>query len=434
MADIKISELLPASTPLDGTETLPIVQNGNTVRASTQDVAGLFSLGYTAENVVNKSTDSSFAGASDLNYPSQLAVKTYVDNTLGNAGWGLSGNSGTTSVNFIGTTDNQNLNLKVNNNTALTLDAATGYVDVKSKLRVNVSNTVYAQLDADSNKGRLLLYNSSATSQVSLNCNNLTASRILQLPNASGTLVATVNGTAPDPSGNVTINAGWGLTGNSGTTAGTNFIGTTDGQDLVFKVNNNEVARLDTYNTLNVNGFLTCKSDTSAEVYATNNNFTQYASISWLNVTTAKPTLELKNGTYAACLTLVPTLTANRILQLPDKDGILATEDYKVYAAIVQYSSNVLTLVNVLKNTLNATISFSNFSTGIDVLTASSSVFTNNKSIGISASYNSGTSLYNIILNNTSTTIFNLQSLRTSTGANQVSNNIPFFIEIRVYL
>lgn len=36
----------------------------------------------------------------------------------------------------------------------------------------------------------------------------------------------------------------WGLTGNSGTTAGTNFIGTTDATDLVFKVNNIESGRL----------------------------------------------------------------------------------------------------------------------------------------------------------------------------------------------
>ena len=36
----------------------------------------------------------------------------------------------------------------------------------------------------------------------------------------------------------------WGLLGNTGTTAGTNFIGTTDAQDLVLKVNNTEGGRL----------------------------------------------------------------------------------------------------------------------------------------------------------------------------------------------
>jgi len=39
----------------------------------------------------------------------------------------------------------------------------------------------------------------------------------------------------------------WKLTGNSGTTAGTNFVGTTDTVDLVFKANGNEVFRA--YNT-----------------------------------------------------------------------------------------------------------------------------------------------------------------------------------------
>jgi hypothetical protein len=37
--------------------------------------------------------------------------------------------------------------------------------------------------------------------------------------------------------------SGWGLTGNTGTTAGTNFIGTTDNQDVVIKRNNLQIAR-----------------------------------------------------------------------------------------------------------------------------------------------------------------------------------------------
>lgn len=36
----------------------------------------------------------------------------------------------------------------------------------------------------------------------------------------------------------------WSLTGNAGTTAGTNFLGTTDGQDVVFKRNSTEIARV----------------------------------------------------------------------------------------------------------------------------------------------------------------------------------------------
>lgn len=44
------------------------------------------------------------------------------------------------------------------------------------------------------------------------------------------------------------LSTGWSLTGNAGTTAGTNFIGTTDGIDLVFKVNSVESGRLNLYN------------------------------------------------------------------------------------------------------------------------------------------------------------------------------------------
>ncbi|MDD5570761.1 MAG: hypothetical protein PHD97_06335, partial [Bacteroidales bacterium] len=42
-----------------------------------------------------------------------------------------------------------------------------------------------------------------------------------------------------------TLNA-WGLTGNTGTTAGTNFIGTSDNKSIVFKTNNNEIMRMTT--------------------------------------------------------------------------------------------------------------------------------------------------------------------------------------------
>ncbi|NTW32295.1 MAG: tail fiber domain-containing protein [Bacteroidetes bacterium] len=42
----------------------------------------------------------------------------------------------------------------------------------------------------------------------------------------------------------LTSGTGWQLTGNSGTTTGTNFIGTTDNKDFVFKTNNTEWARI----------------------------------------------------------------------------------------------------------------------------------------------------------------------------------------------
>jgi len=45
------------------------------------------------------------------------------------------------------------------------------------------------------------------------------------------------------------LQAGWNLTGNSGTVDGTNFIGTTDNKPLNFKVNNQNSGRIDTLGT-----------------------------------------------------------------------------------------------------------------------------------------------------------------------------------------
>ena len=77
MANVKISQL-DAAAALTGTEELPIVQDGATVKTTTQDIADLAALGYTAENVANKSTSTSL-GTSNTLYPTQNAVKAYAD-------------------------------------------------------------------------------------------------------------------------------------------------------------------------------------------------------------------------------------------------------------------------------------------------------------------------------------------------------------------
>lgn len=88
MADKKISQL-DAAAPLTGTEQVPVVQSGTTVRTTAQDIADLApSLGYTAENVANKSTNVTTDGASDVKYPSVKATKTYADTVAAAAGAG----------------------------------------------------------------------------------------------------------------------------------------------------------------------------------------------------------------------------------------------------------------------------------------------------------------------------------------------------------
>jgi len=69
------------------------------------------------------------------------------------------------------------------------------------------------------------------------------------------------NGKAWEATTLVVPTSGWSLTGNSGTTAGTNFIGTTNAQDLVFKTNNNESFRI-----ANSNGFIGIGTTTPAQM------------------------------------------------------------------------------------------------------------------------------------------------------------------------
>lgn len=70
--------------------------------------------------------------------------------------------------------------------------------------------------------------------------------------------------------------AGWGLNGNTGTTAGTDFVGTRDAQDLVFKTNDVETARITTTGRL---GIGTTLPDMNLEI-----------------VSSVTPTIRLKNA------------------------------------------------------------------------------------------------------------------------------------------
>jgi len=58
----------------------------------------------------------------------------------------------------------------------------------------------------------------------------------------------------------LTINAQWSLTGNPGTSPGTNFIGTTDNKDLVFKTNGTEKMKVDTNGNIDFTGSVSLTS------------------------------------------------------------------------------------------------------------------------------------------------------------------------------
>lgn len=82
MADKKISQLTPATTPLAGTETLPIVQGGNTVKTTVQDVANLAGAPYkvyTALLTQSGGTGVSFITSGTLT----IGVTYFIDDPAG---------------------------------------------------------------------------------------------------------------------------------------------------------------------------------------------------------------------------------------------------------------------------------------------------------------------------------------------------------------
>jgi hypothetical protein len=97
----------------------------------------------------------------------------------------------------------------------------------------------------NSNTATPLLYGDFFTDLLRVN-GTLNINNAYSLPTADGTAnyVLTTNGTGT-VNWDATTTTAWGLTGNAGTTANTNFIGTTDFNPLVFKVNNTWAGILD---------------------------------------------------------------------------------------------------------------------------------------------------------------------------------------------
>ena len=94
--------------------------------------------------------------------------------------------------------------------------------------------------------GSAVFYNSTNANTVTVNSGITTTGYTLTLPTAAPSangqaLVSTTGGTLSWAN---VVSSAWQLSGNSGTTAGTNFIGTTDAIDFVTKTNNTERMRI----------------------------------------------------------------------------------------------------------------------------------------------------------------------------------------------
>ena len=132
------------------------------------------------------------------NFTVQEIADFVIDNIPPSSGWGLLGNEGTNpSTNFIGTTDANDFIVKTNSVERLRFNntggmEATSYINVSDG--TNSSELGQGFIALSKSGGAAFIY-----------ADNITGNRDIQLPDATGTLVATVNGNAPDAAGNVNV-------------------------------------------------------------------------------------------------------------------------------------------------------------------------------------------------------------------------------------
>jgi hypothetical protein len=218
--------------------------------------------------------------------------------------WSLTGNSITTS-NFIGSTNNQNLIFKTNNIEQMRLNSNTGRLYVGNTIDPNSSGSLHiitnggtttsipltiqtadfvnplvmlfqANVSAGSKYFKISNYIGDTSNPANLalmpeggmlNLGYFDFTGLSEKLEVNGKVRATgfkvPTGTASqylmaDGSVSSLTSNGWALIGNAGTIPGTNFIGTTDNKDLVFKANNIERMRVN-----NANGKLSIGDNTN---------------------------------------------------------------------------------------------------------------------------------------------------------------------------
>lgn len=132
------------------------------------------------------------------------------------------------------------------------INRAIGIVDQRTSFLINKVSNLSAQVSAGGGGGGVTSLNT-LTGAVTLSA----GSNITLTPSGNDIEIASTGGGG---------GSGWALTGNAGTTAGTNFIGTTDAQDLIFKVNTQEKLRLFNTGASNTDVSMTLGQITSGEL------------------------------------------------------------------------------------------------------------------------------------------------------------------------
>jgi hypothetical protein len=177
-------------------------------------------IGFVPENVANKSTDVNL-GTSDVYYPSQNAVKTYVDTEVAAAVPFTPENVANKSQDIVSSPSSTVLypsNKAVVDYITLGIDLQavtdsgnTTTVDIHVESSITSENTTdsaSAYLNNSVGDSGILGITNAAGDKGEIGGLNLTADRAYEFPDASGTLALKVNGVAADSTGNIVVSAG----------------------------------------------------------------------------------------------------------------------------------------------------------------------------------------------------------------------------------
>ena len=148
-----------------------------------------------------------------------------------------------------------------------------------------------------------------------LSYTNLTANRKYELPDNDGTIALLSD---------IANTSSWSLAGNAGTIAGTNFIGTTDVQDLVFKAANAEVFRAKAAGGITSLGSIMINSSIGNPRRLRVINNANSSQLSEIGVNTVGiGYLKLGNGTGDSMIQSTNLITTGITIELPNVSGTL---------------------------------------------------------------------------------------------------------------
>lgn len=325
-------------------------------------VAGTF------EKTANKSTNTSL-GTSNILYPTQNAVKTYVDTEI--AAIPVPSLQQVTDVSNSTTLPLYSKNVGDTARASIQVDSISGKPFVG--LEDNNSNE-FSSLSSDA----LSFTNGSFINSVSVKATNITSpSKVIELPNESGTFVLSVNGNAADISGNVALPVfNLQQVTDAGNQTSTGII-VADGGN----VNTAEIFP----------GTLKAYYDPSGEFVQIDKN-----------------TITFNNGSFDLDV-VNPTLTAARTINLPNASGTVALSvngnaadasgnitisgtTYLVYTALISTGGGAISSVVVLENTLGQTITWTVPSNGRLRATSTGTPFTVGKTWMTSGGFNNASS------------------------------------------